>query len=70
MAKLAFGGSPLPLHHKIEEEKNTLMGVLLNLMSFENLVVEPLHKFTKKMFMEIVSTLQYQKPKSKVMTKG
>ncbi len=64
MAKLAFGGSPLPLHHKIGEEKKTQMGVLLNLMSFESLVIEPSHKFTKNMFMEIVSTLQYQKPKS------
>jgi len=40
------------------------MGVLLNLMSFESLLIEPLHKFTKNMFMKIVSILQYQKPKS------
>lgn len=45
---MAFGGSPILLHHKIGEEKKTLMGVLLNLPSFESLVVEPLHKFTKK----------------------
>ncbi len=52
---MAFEGSPLQLHHEIGEEKKTLMRVLQNLMSFESLVIEPLHKFTKNMFIKIVS---------------